>query len=128
MEILILEGLYSVYRFEKNAVIPAVFYSSEFWSVTKTSDEVSVISSAGETDLPGLPCEKGWRIIKIEGPLSFSLTGIIAHISRVLAEKEIPIFVTSTYDTDYVMVREQFLARAITAMKEAGYSIENQAH
>ena len=66
---------------------------------------------------------KDWRILKISGPLDLSLIGIIAEISKILEEKNIPIFTISTYDTDYFLVKENDLSKAIKALREKGHQI-----
>ncbi|MFY9177249.1 MAG: ACT domain-containing protein [Caldicoprobacterales bacterium] len=70
-----------------------------------------------------IKCEKDWRILKIEGPLDFSLIGILASISTVLAQKGISIFAISTYDTDYILVKNKDISSAIVALTDEGYEI-----
>ena len=64
--------------------------------------------------------ENGWRAIKVLGPLDFGLTGVLLSIAAPLARSAIPIFVNSTYDTDYVMVKEDKLAAALQCLTEDG--------
>ena len=68
-------------------------------------------------------CEKGWRGFRVEGILDFSLTGILSKISTVLAEEEIGIFAVSTYNTDYILVKEENLQNALNALGNKGYLI-----
>ena len=70
-----------------------------------------------------IKCEKDWRILKIEGPLDFSLIGRLASISTVLAQKGISIFAISTYDTDYILVKNKDISSAIVALTDEGYEI-----
>ena len=67
--------------------------------------------------------ERDWRALRIEGPLDFSLIGILASLVSPLAEAEISVFAISTYDTDYVLVQEKFLSQAISVLKKEGHSV-----
>ncbi len=94
-----------------------------FVSVTRTADELSVICA--ESAIPqGIQGETGWRIFKIDGPLDFALTGILASVAQPLAEVGVSIFAISTYDTDYVMVKEQDLEKAVHALEGAGHQVK----
>jgi uncharacterized protein len=73
---------------------------------------------------PGCPCEHGWRALKVAGPLDFSLTGLLSALAAPLAQAGISLFALSTYDTDYVLVRETDLDAAITVLSQAGYRVE----
>jgi hypothetical protein len=68
--------------------------------------------------------EKGWRILKVRGPLEFSQIGVLAAIVMPLAQTGVSIFVLSTFDTDYILVKEQTLLLAIAALQNAGHTIE----
>lgn len=68
--------------------------------------------------------EDGWRAFRIRGMLDFSLIGILADISRLLAGQKIGIFVVSTFNTDYVLTKKESFRRALDALKDAGYTIE----
>ena len=70
-----------------------------------------------------LACEDGWRAFRIEGQLDFSLVGILAPIATVLAEAKVGIFAVSTYNTDYVLVKEAQFAQAMDMLAEAGYTV-----
>lgn len=121
MQLTVLENNYSIYKFPHESKLPDWVYSSEFYSVTRTSEELSVVARQNDSLGDDIICNRNWRIIKVEGPLDFSLTGIIAGISAVLSKREISIFTISTYDTDYILVRQSDLNRAIEALKESGY-------
>ena len=100
----------------------AVARPGEFFSVTHTPDEVSLI--VAHSRAPGdAKCERGFRLIKVQGPLALNLVGIIAGLSGTLADAGVSIFAFSTYDTDYVMVKEQDLERAVAALRQAGYEV-----
>lgn len=92
-----------------------------FSSVTRTPEEWSVVCET--SFLPdGIRAETDWRIIQIEAVLDFALTGILSSLLAPLAAAGIPVFVLSTYNTDYVMVRSRHLAGAVFSLSEAGYT------
>lgn len=94
----------------------AVFFS-------KTAEELSLVCP--ETDLPAavLQCERGWRALKICDVLDFALVGILAKISSLLANAGISIFAVSTYNTDYILIKESHLQKAAAALRTNGYQI-----
>ncbi|MBN1372589.1 MAG: ACT domain-containing protein, partial [Anaerolineaceae bacterium] len=71
----------------------------------------------------GVRAEGGWRALKVLGPLDFSLTGILAGLASTLAAAGVSIFALSTFDTDYIMVKESSLGTAIEALREQGHTI-----
>jgi hypothetical protein len=91
-------------------------------SVTRTGDELSLIV-ADSVAPRNVRCERNWRVIKVRGPIPLDLIGIISGISGTLAQAGISIFAFSTYDTDYVMVKEANLDRAMNALRRAEYPI-----
>ena len=96
--------------------------SGGFVSATRTSDELSLVCA--ENAVPrSVQCEPGWRIFKVEGPLDFTLTGILASVAQPLAEAAVSIFAISTYDTDYVMLKEQDVEKAVRALTAAGHRV-----
>jgi hypothetical protein len=123
MNLIVLTGKYSIYRFENDHVLPDWIYSSDFYSITKTHDEVSVITTQSELISGNYTSSKDWRILKVIGPLDFNLVGIIADIAVILKDNKIPIFTISTYETDYIMVREKDLESGITALREKEYLV-----
>ena len=92
-----------------------------FFFIGKTDEEISLVCRTEDTPADTTDREDGWRGFRIAGILDFSLTGILAKISGVLAEKEIGIFAVSTYNTDYVLVKKENLGRAMEALSAAGY-------
>jgi len=93
-----------------------------WFSITRTHEELSIVCAASAVPA-GVPCEKPFRAIEVEGPLDFALTGILAGIAVPLAEAGISIFAISTFDTDYVLVRESALQEAVRVLRGAGYRI-----
>ncbi|KKH95999.1 amino acid-binding protein [Methanosarcina sp. 1.H.T.1A.1] len=122
----VLEGRFGICKLETGSEIPEWVYGSSFLSVTQTPEELSVVCqerSIPENIPAGALVEKGWSCLKVEGPLDFGLTGILAGISTALADNGISIFAVSTYDTDYILVRETDMENAIRALEEVGYDI-----
>jgi hypothetical protein len=118
----LLKEKYGVCRLNKNELIPKWAQNSDFFSITKTCDELSIVCS--EDHIPNdIKCEKDWRILKIEGPLDFSLIGILASISTILAQKGISIFAISTYDTDYILVKNKDIDNAIQSLIKERYEV-----
>lgn len=116
------EGRFAVCRLGPGDEVPAWAASGAFTSVTRTRDELSVVCAEGAVP-EGTRCEGGWRIFGIEGPLDFGLTGILASVAEPLAEAGVSIFAVSTFDTDYVMVREENVERAVAALAAAGHRV-----
>lgn len=118
----VLEGSLGVCRLDRETGIPGWALESDFYSITKTTDELSVVCPEGNVP-HGVRCEKGWNCLKVEGPLDFTLTGILSGLSLVLAERGISIFAVSTFDTDYILIREKDLENAVDALAGSGYGI-----
>ncbi len=115
----VLPGTYAVCRLDTNATLPGWAVSGDFFSVTRTADELSVVCL--QSAVPqGVTREGGWRCLKAQGPLDFGLTGILASLTAPLAEAGISVFAISTYDTDYLMVKAADLERAVAVLYQAG--------
>ena len=93
------------------------------FSLTRTDEELSLVCETTAAPASALHREDGWRAFRFEGTLDFSLTGILAAAAQVLAEQKIPIFAVSTYNTDYILLKENQLARAACALSAAGYEL-----
>ena len=115
----LLEGRYAVCRLDTGAPVPLALLAGthEFVSVTRTADELSVVCA--EPLAPaGAKTEHGWRAFKVQGPLDFSLTGVLSSLLGPLAEAKISVFTVATFDTDYILVREAELAAATAVLKQ----------
>lgn len=118
----LLKEKYGVCRLNKTELIPEWARNSDFFSITKTSDELSIVCF--QDNIPNdIKCEKDWRVLKIEGPLDFSLIGILASISTILAQNGISIFAISTYDTDYILVKNKDIDNAIDSLIKERYEV-----
>jgi hypothetical protein len=98
----------------------------EFWSYMEAPEEHTLVcleDILAQELPPGTQVETGWRALRVAGSLEFTLVGILASIANPLAEAGVSIFAISTYDTDYVLVKEQDLERATAALRAAGFPI-----
>ena len=96
--------------------------SGDFQSVTRTSRELSIICDAKEVP-EEVQAERGWRCLRVAGTLEFHLTGILASLASPLAEAGISIFALSTFDTDYLLVKEDALEPALQTLEVEGHDI-----
>jgi uncharacterized protein len=95
------------------------------FSVTRTAEELSVVCP--EEDAPeGSEVSAGWRAFEVHGPIDHTATGVLASIASPLAEAEVPLFPLATFDTDYVLVRDSDLGRAVEALQAAGHRVESR--
>ena len=95
--------------------------SGGFFFLANTGDEISLVCPAADVPEGAYVREDGWRAFRIAGTLEFSLVGILSRLSTTLAEKGIGLFAVSTYDTDYILVKERDLGMAEKALNDAGY-------
>ena len=122
LRIRLLQGTYAVCQIKDTENILNCFDEKDFFSITKTEDEISVVMLQDKIS-SDVKVEKDWRILKVEGTLDFSLIGILAKISEILAKNSISIFVISTFNTDYILVKEEKVEKAILVLSKEGYEI-----
>jgi hypothetical protein len=122
LSLCILPGRWAVCRLPPDAPLPGLPTRAGFWSVTRTGKELSIVLPE-EAVAAGWQAEAGWRCLKVLGPLDFDLTGVLASLAAPLAEAKVPIFAISTYDTDYVLVKERHLERARQALLANGHRV-----
>jgi len=118
----LLRHIYAVCRLDRNAPAPDWATRGPFFSVTRTADELSVVCPDALVPA-GVRKESGWRVLMVEGPLDFSLTGVLASLTEPLARAGISVFALSTYDTDYLLVKQEQCEKALQALRAAGYHI-----
>jgi hypothetical protein len=118
----LLDGAYAVCRLGDATLAPPP--SGRFWSLTHAGDERSLICAEEDAPVTGGSVRRGWRILAVEGPLDFSLTGVTASLAAPLAQAGVPILPVATHDTDYVLVPGERLADAVAALREAGHDVE----
>lgn len=123
MKLIVFPDKLAICRLSSNDSIPAWASQSEFFSITKTSDEISIVCA--EHFVPtGVKVNQPWRAIKVEGPLDFSLIGILSSLTAVLASEKISVFVLSTFDTDYLLVQSHQLDAAVKVLTLNGHVVE----
>ena len=120
MELKILDNKLKVVKLKPNEIVPEIVYKQEFYSITKTYEELSVVIDEHVNILSNV-VEYNWKAIKIVGTLDFSLIGILSKISNILARAEISIYALSTYNTDYILVKSDKLEKAIKVLKQNEY-------
>jgi len=107
----LLKTEFGISRLESSAPIPE-WATGEFASITRTSEELSIV------------CEgRGFRCLKVDGPLDFSLVGILSSLAGALARAKVPIFAISTFDTDYIFFANEHLDGAIRALEGDGHVV-----
>ena len=123
MQLALLPYSITIARLSPEQEIPQwAWEHKEFLSVTYTADELSIVCPASSVPAD-VPSGRGWVAIKVQGPLDFSLTGVLAALASPLAANGISIFAISTFDTDYLLVKEQDLLRAKEALERAGHTV-----
>ena len=106
----------------KLATLDQLDLSAGFFFVARTDEEISLVCETARVPENTLAREDGWRAFRVEeGPLDFSLVGILARISAVLAENQIGIFAVSTFNTDYILVKKENFPKAQKVLTSEGY-------
>jgi hypothetical protein len=116
----LLPGTFAVCRLATDAPVPAWTAGGPLVSVTRTADELSVV--CGEDAVPGdVRCEPGWRCLRLAGPIPFTAVGVLASLLVPLADAGVAVFAVSTFDTDYVLVKDW--EPAVEALRSAGHEV-----
>ncbi|OHU86927.1 MULTISPECIES: ACT domain-containing protein [Pseudoalteromonas] len=118
----LLSHKFTIHSLDSDAAIPMQVVNANIFFIAKTEDELSIVCPSS-IKVDSFAAEDDWRALEVLGPLGFSLTGIMANISGVLAKAHVSIFSLSTYDTDYILVKEQQINDAIKALKKDGYLV-----
>ncbi|MBJ2128810.1 ACT domain-containing protein [Alteromonas sp. IB21] len=124
--LLVRESLFTIHSLDPQSNIPASVLNSPLFFLGKTEDELSIVVP-DSVEVDSLDSDEGWRALELLGPLQLSMVGIMAQIGEVLASAKVAIFVVSTFETDFFLVKDKKLSVAISALKEAGYSV-NEDH
>jgi hypothetical protein len=122
LALVVLGDRLAVCRLDRGDGVPGWATGGGFFSITRTHDELSVVCP--EHLVPeGVRAERGWRAIRVEGPIPFSAVGVLASLARPLAGAGVSLFAVSTFDTDYVLVKEDELPRAIDILQASGHAV-----
>ena len=113
-------GPYAIVRLAADASVPEWATNGEFTSITRTSEELSIV-----VPMENLPADvhsqRRWICLKLEGPFPFEMTGVLLSFIEPLSGNGIPVFAISTYDTDYVLIQEDWAGPAMDALQQAGH-------
>lgn len=119
-----LAGIYAIIKLPANAPLPDWATNGEFTSITRTQDELSIVCST-QNPPPAIHSPHRWICLKLEGPFPFELTGVLLSFIQPLSLNGIPIFAISTYDTDYVLIQEEFAGHAIDVLRQVGHELSS---
>lgn len=121
--LVILDDRPAVCKLDRGGGVPSWATRGGFFSVTRTHDELSVVCH--ESLVPeGVKAESGWRVLRVAGAMDFSVVGVLASLTGPLAEAGVALFALSTFDTDYLLVKDHDLGRAIEALRAAECSVD----
>ncbi len=121
-DLTVLPGSFAMVRLAPEAPLPSWATQGDFFSITRTGDELSIVCRAGQVP-KGIAAEAGWRALKVAGPF-LSEVGVLSALAAPLAEAKVSLFAISTFDTDYLLVSEKQLLAAVAALKGAGHRVE----
>jgi len=123
LTLIVVDGVFAVYRLEPGAPIPVWSTADDFFSITRTADELSVVCRQDAVP-DGINCERGWRCLRVAGTIPFSVVGVLASLTAPLADAGISVFALSTFDTDYLLVKAKDLERAVDVLRRRGHTIQ----
>lgn len=123
----IVHGNFSIHRLASDAEIPDAVLKEPFYAVLRSDAELSLVCSAS-IDIRAQQTSSGWACLKVAGPLDFNMTGIIASLSTALSDASIPVFVVSSFDTDYLLVNGENLDKALEALRARGIECDVAEH
>lgn len=118
----LMKDTFTIHSFPPAVDVPSKVYEASIYFISKTYDELSIVCPT-DIELDSLEQEKNWGALEVLGPLGFSLTGILSNISGVLAVEKISIFAISTFDTDYILIKQDAMFNAIQSLKRANYNV-----
>ena len=123
VDLVLLEPSFAVCRLSACEAVPDWAQRGTFSSVTRTPLELSIVCEAGNVPAE-IEAETGWRCLMVEGPLAFTEVGILAALTRPLATAGVSVFAISTFDTDYLLVKEASLERAISILRSEDFPVQ----
>ena len=121
----LLPGTFAVARLDPGAEVPGWARGGPFVSLTRTDQELSILCA--ETGVPpDVQAQRAFRCLRVAGPLEFDVVGVLVSLAAPLAHAGISLFTVSTYDTDYLLLRESDLDRGLAALTEAGHTVSRE--
>ena len=121
----ILHDTFRIHRLEAETPIPVAVLASPFFAVLRTKEELTLVASESIA-VKSQRMEADWACFKVDGNLDFSLVGILARLTGVLAKAHIPVFVLSTFSTDFLLVKRDKVDAAKSALSTSGYQITEE--
>jgi hypothetical protein len=122
LHLLSLPGDYAIAQLPASAAIPEWATRGALFSITRTTDELSIVCR--DQDVPlDLKVDRGWRCLRVVGKLEFTMVGVLASVCNPLAEIGVAVFVLSTFDTDFLLVKNNDIDRAAAALERAGHRV-----
>jgi hypothetical protein len=118
----VLDSEYTIHKYAPDQSIPIQLLNTDIYWIGKTDEELSIVCESS-IDLQSDEKNAGWSCIKIQGPLELSTIGVLARITEALATANISVLALSTFDTDYILVKDNLLSKSINTLKLAGYKI-----
>lgn len=123
LTLILLVDHFAICRLGPHASIPTWATELAFFSITRTSDELSVVCRQDAVPVD-IRCERGWRCWRVAGTMPFSLVGILSSLTTPLAEAGIGVFAISTFDTDYLLVNELDFEKAVDVLQKVGHIVQ----
>lgn len=127
LELEILPEMYAIHRLDPDEQLPVQLATDRFCFTARSERELSVVCSS-EIQVDARVSDPGWRGLRITGRLDFDIVGVLSGLTACLASADIPVFVISTFETDYLFVKEDRLHSAVTSLTAAGYAISRDTH
>jgi hypothetical protein len=121
-ELSVLAETFAICHLAAGAAVPEWATQGQFFSITRTSDELSVIAETAVVP-ERLRTAVGWRVLKVHGPFNLDEVGVLASLVAPLAAAGVSVFMVSTFDTDYLLVQCIQLHEAVTALRNASHTV-----
>jgi hypothetical protein len=122
LSLTLLQSKLAVCQLAAAAKIPDWAYTGQFSAIVKTQEELSLVCEQNLVPAQ-IKAERNWRAFKVQGPLEFTQVGVLAALAQPLAKAGVSIFAISTFDTDYVLVKEQSLDQAVRVLRQSGFTV-----
>ena len=127
MKLSLLPPTFAICRLDPLDAIPVWALTGSFFTITRTDEELSIVCEEAVIDpehgMTHIKIEPGWRCLKLNGPIPFETIGVIASLTKALADAGLSVSPIATYDTDYLFVKEDRVPNAIRALKNAGHEV-----
>jgi hypothetical protein len=120
----VLKDTFAIHSLDVSNAIPSQVLTCDVYFIAKTYDELSLVVPQ-RINIDAEETDHDWRVLEVLGPLNLSMVGIMAEIGGVLARAKVSIFVVSTFETDYFLVKQDSLDTAIKALKNANYTFND---